>query len=263
MKYGLLTLLLSLSFTLMASAQASGGQIVRKPRSSQRTTISAKPKHKIQDKENKEGFAELEKIKKQGEIQDLKIQDELLRTNDNNRKLEILKSASSSFESSNDYERAIKYYNQYLKLLSTCSINDLEYLAKLYSRFADYLSNYKLEEYRNEIVLKAVEVYRQLGEKFPVQRIYAAYQCATMKNKLDKTGEKGLAKPDYQKVVDLLANKTNRDNSENTMLKYSYHYLMSNAFIYGKNKALAKEYADKILAIDPEYAPALQIRVLK
>jgi hypothetical protein len=47
------------------------------------------------------------------------------------------------------------------------------------------------------------------------------------------------------------------------MLKYSYHYLMSNAFLYGKNKALAKEYADKILAIDPEYAPAQQIKELK
>jgi hypothetical protein len=84
-----------------------------------------------------------------------------------------------------------------------------------------------------------------------------------MSNKLDKNGEKGLAKADFQKVVDLLANKADRDKSENTMLKYSYHYLMTNAFLYGKNKALAKEYADKILAIDPEYAPAQQIRDIK
>lgn len=47
------------------------------------------------------------------------------------------------------------------------------------------------------------------------------------------------------------------------MLKYSLHYLMSNAFLYGKNKALAKEYANKILAIDPEYPAAKQIRDLK
>jgi hypothetical protein len=84
-----------------------------------------------------------------------------------------------------------------------------------------------------------------------------------MNNKLDKTGEKGLAKPDYQRVVELLESKADRNNSENTMLKYSYHYLMSNAFLYGKNKPLAKEYANKILAIDPEYAPAQQIRDLK
>jgi len=84
-----------------------------------------------------------------------------------------------------------------------------------------------------------------------------------MNNKLDKTGEKGLAKPEYQKVVELLENKADRDNSENAMLKYSYHYLMSNAFLYGKNKTLAKEYANKILAIDPDYAPAQQIKELK
>ena len=57
--------------------------------------------------------------------------------------------------------------------------------------------------------------------------------------------------------------KADRDKSENTILKYSYHYLMSNAFLIDKNKAKAKEYAEKILAIDPEYAPAQQIKDLK
>ena len=68
---------------------------------------------------------------------------------------------------------------------------------------------------------------------------------------------------DEELTVELLESKADRNNSENTMLKYSYHYLMSNAFLYGKNKPLAKEYANKILAIDPEYAPAQQIRDLK
>ena len=110
---------------------------------------------------------------------------------------------------------------------------------------------------------KAIEAYRAMAEKFPVQSTYAAYQCATMNNKLDKNGEKGLAKPDYQKVVELLESKADRTKGEDIMLKYSLHYLMSNAFLYGKNKALAKEYANKILAIDPEYPAAKQIRDLK
>ena len=110
---------------------------------------------------------------------------------------------------------------------------------------------------------KAIAAYREMGEKFPIQKAFAAYQCATMSNKLDKNGEKGLARADYQKVVELLEGKADRTNGENTMLKYSYHYLMSNAFLFAKNKTLAKEYANKILSIDPEYAPALQIRDLK
>ena len=170
----------------------------------------------------------------------------------------ILKSVSDSYLKDQQFDNAIKYYNDYLACKPELNSDDMEGLAKIYSKYAD-----ADEARKPELIGKAIDAYKAMADKFPVQSIYAAYQCATMNNKLDKTGEKGLAKPDYQKVVELLANKADRDNSENTMLKYSYHYLMSNAFLYGKNKALAKEYADKILAIDPEYAPALQIKDLK
>ena len=170
----------------------------------------------------------------------------------------ILKSVSDSYLKDQQFENAIKYYQDYLACKPDLNSDDHEGLAKIYSKYAD-----ADEARKAELIAKAVEAYHVMGEKFPIQKIYAAYQCATMNNKLDKTGEKGLAKPEYQKVVELLEGKADRDNSENTMLKYSYHYLMSNAFLYGKNKALAKEYANKILAIDPDYAPALQIRDLK
>ena len=170
----------------------------------------------------------------------------------------ILKSVSDSYLKDQQFDNAIKYYNEFLACKPDLNSDDMEGLAKIYSKYAD-----ADEARKTELVGKAIDAYKAMADKFPIQSIYAAYQCATMNNKLDKTGEKGLAKPDYQKVVELLANKADRDNSENTMLKYSYHYLMSNAFIYGKNKALAKEYADKILAIDPEYAPAQQIKELK
>ena len=170
----------------------------------------------------------------------------------------ILKSVSDSYLKDQQFDNAIKYYNEFLACKPDLNSDDMEGLAKIYSKYAD-----ADEARKTELVGKAIDAYKAMADKFPIQSIYAAYQCATMNNKLDKTGEKGLAKPDYQKVVELLESKANRDNSENTMLKYSYHYLMSNAFLYGKNKALAKEYANKILAIDPEYAPAQQIRDLK
>ncbi|MBQ9216004.1 MAG: hypothetical protein IJ159_04520 [Prevotella sp.] len=170
----------------------------------------------------------------------------------------ILKSVADSYLKDMQFENAIKYYQDYLTSKPDLNSDDQEGLARIYSKFAD-----ADESRKAELVGKAIAAYHEMGEKFPIQKIYAAYQCATMNNKLDKSGEKGLAKPDYQKVVELLEGKADRDNSENTMLKYSYHYLMSNAFLYGKNKALAKEYANKILAIDPNYEPAQQIRDLK
>ena len=170
----------------------------------------------------------------------------------------ILKSVSDSYLKDKEFENAIKYYDQYMACKPDLNSDDMEGVAKIYSKFAD-----ENEPRKAELIGKAIEAYRAMGEKFPIQNTYAAYQCATMNNKLDKTGEKGLAKPDYQKVVELLEGKADRTKGEDIMLKYSYHYLMSNAFLFGKNKPLAKEYANKILAIDPDYAPAQQIRDLK
>ena len=170
----------------------------------------------------------------------------------------ILKSVSDSYLKDKEFDNAIKYYNQYMACKPDLNSDDMEGVAKIYSKYAD-----ENEARKAELISKAIEAYRAMGEKFPIQSTYAAYQCATMNNKLDKSGEKGLAKPDYQKVVELLESKADRSKGEDIMLKYSYHYLMSNAFLFGKNKPLAKEYANKILAIDPDYAPAQQIRDLK
>ena len=168
---------------------------------------------------------------------------------------QILRNISETYLDINSFNEAIHYYTQYLECQSKHNSDDLEGLAKIYSKYAD-----ADETKKGEMIAKAITVYREMAKNFPNQKIYATYQCAIMSNKLDKNGEKGLAKADFQKVVDLLANKADRDKSEDTMLKYSYHYLMTIAFLYGKNKALAKKYADMILVIDPEYPPAQQIR---
>ena len=171
----------------------------------------------------------------------------------------ILKSVSDSYLKDQNFDQALRYYQDYLAVKPEQNSDDIEGLAKIFSKYADAVD----ESRKPEMIGRAVATYRMMAEKFPVQAIYAAYQCATMNNKLDPNMTKSLARPDYLKVVSLLENKPDRDKSENTMLKYSYHYLMSNAFLIAKNKAEAKAYANKILAIDPDYAPAQQIRDLK
>ena len=171
----------------------------------------------------------------------------------------ILKSVSDSYLKDLEFEKALKYYNDYMACKPELNSDDYEGLAKIYSKNADAVADAQ----KPALISKAVDAYRTMGEKFPIQAIYAAYQCASMNNKLDPNMTKSLAKPDYQKVVSLLESKADRDKSENTILKYSLHYLMSNAFLIDKNKSLAKDYAEKILAIDPEYGPAQQIKDLK
>ena len=169
----------------------------------------------------------------------------------------ILKSVSDSYLKEKEFEKAIEYYEQYLACKPNLNFDDEEGMANIYSKYGDADATKK-----KEMTTKAVELFGTLAEKYPIQVVYATFMRAGLSNKLDDNMKNSLAKADYQKVVDLLANKADRTKGEDTMLKTSYHYLMYNAFL-NKNNAGAKEIAEKILVIDPEYKPALEIQKLK
>ena len=169
----------------------------------------------------------------------------------------ILKSVSDSYLKEKEFENAIKYYEQYLACKPNLNFDDEEGMANIYSKYGDADPAKK-----KEMTNKAIEIFGTLAEKYPVQVVYATFMRAGLSNKLDDNMKNNLAKADYQKVVDLLANKADRTKGEDTMLKTSYHYLMYNAFL-NKNTAGAKEIAEKILVIDPEYKSALEILKLK
>ena len=169
----------------------------------------------------------------------------------------ILKSVSDSYLKDKEFENAIKYYEQYLACKPNLNFDDEEGMANIYSKYGDADPAKK-----KEMTNKAIEIFGTLAEKYPVQVVYATFMRAGLNNKLDDNMKNNLAKADYQKVVDLLANKADRTKGEDTMLKTSYHYLMYNAFL-NKNTAGAKEIAEKILVIDPEYKSALEILKLK
>lgn len=169
----------------------------------------------------------------------------------------ILKSVSDSYLKDKEFENAIKYYEQYLACKPNLNFDDEEGMANIYSKYGDAEPAKK-----KEMISKAIALFGTLAEKYPIQVVYATFMRAGLNNKLDDNMKNNLAKADYQKVVDLLANKADRTKGEDTMLKTSYHYLMYNAFL-NKNTAGAKEIAEKILVIDPEYKSALEILKLK
>ena len=169
----------------------------------------------------------------------------------------ILKSVSDSYLKDKEFDKAIEYYEQYLACKPNLSFVVEDGMANIYSKYGDADASKK-----KEMTTKAADLFATLAEKYPIQVVYANFMRAGLMNKLDDNMKNNLAKADYQKVIDLLSAKADRTKGEDTMLKTSYHYMMFNAFL-GKNKALAKEYANKILAIDPDYAAAQQIRDLK
>ena len=169
----------------------------------------------------------------------------------------IQKAVSDSYLKDQEFDKAIKYYNDMLASKPDVNFDDEEGLANIYSKWGEADPAKK-----NEYVKKAVEIFRAAGQKYPIQQVYATYMAASTINKIDDNMKQSLAKPDYLKVIELLANKADRTKGDNTMLKTAYHYMMFNSYI-NKNVAGAKDYAEKILVIDPEYKPALEIKNLK
>ena len=173
------------------------------------------------------------------------------------KRWDILKTLSESHQKDNDFDNALNYYQQYLACKPELKVDDYEALAGIYSKFAE-----NDDARKAEFIGKAADVYGDIANKYPVQKAYATYKRAELKNKLDNDMKNRLAKADYQQVVDLLMDKADRSKSENTMLKYSLHYLMFGSYL-DKNIPAAKEFATQILAIDPEYKAAQDIMGLK
>ena len=173
------------------------------------------------------------------------------------KRWDIQKAIADSYLKDQEFENAIKYYNDMLGSKPNVNFDDWEGLANIYSKYGDAVPAKKAE-----MIQKAVDLFREAGQKFPIQQVYATYMAANNVNKLDDNMKNSLAKPDYLKLIELLGNKTDRSKGEDTMLKTAYHYMMFNSYI-NKNVPGAKEYAEKILAIDPEYKPALEIQNLK
>ena len=173
------------------------------------------------------------------------------------KRWDIQKAIADSYLKDQEFENAIKYYNDMLGSKPNVNFDDWEGLANIYSKYGDAVPAKKAE-----MIQKAVDLFREAGQKFPIQQVYATYMAANNVNKLDDNMKNSLAKPDYLKLIELLGSKTDRSRGEDTMLKTAYHYMMFNSYI-NKNVPGAKEYAEKILAIDPEYKPALEIQNLK
>ena len=176
------------------------------------------------------------------------------------KKVDVLKKLSDTYGEMEDFPNAVETYKTFLKEKEKPTMNEFAALGTLHSKHADKLTDAAEKE---AALMRADAVYEEMGTKFEDAMEYATYMRANINSKLDPDSKKGLAKPYYEKLVSLLADKPERSKTDNGLLTTAYHYLMAYNFLVKNDKATAKDYAAKILAINPDYAPAIQIRDLK
>ena len=122
---------------------------------------------------------------------------------------------------------------------------------------------YKEKNMKAEAIKKADEVFGQIAAEFPNFEQSVTAQRAKLAFILDPEDKAGLAKPHYDKIIELINALDKKDDSDNRLLVEAYTY---NMVYYLKTKddvATSKEYAHKILAIDPSNAMATQVAGLK
>lgn len=131
------------------------------------------------------------------------------------------------------YKEAAKAYKRLVSIKDRPSPNDYLNMARAYTRTEQYL--------------QADTVYAKLVEQYPTN-LAVAVEAARVKANIDSTQELGLAKPLYDKILELAS--TAPDKNKGFIIE-SYKYLGSYYAINESNLAKGKEYFEKVLALDP------------
>ena len=168
------------------------------------------------------------------------------------------KSLSDAYLAKGDYANAITYYEEYLSNVKEPTATDLAGLGSIYTTMAASQTG----EEQKATYLKADEVYKQLGEKFPANIDFANFLRARVNSNLDPETKEGLAKPFYEALANSLSQKTDRDNVDNTRLIEAYRYL-GYYHLLKDEKTTADGYWKKVLELDPENETAKQALNMK
>lgn len=157
------------------------------------------------------------------------------------------KNLSDAYIAMDDFENGTKYYDLYLSAKEKPSAYDIAGLATIYQKMgADKTGDEQAAAFG-----KADATYAKLAETYPEQIDYANFMRARLASALDPEGEKGLAKPFYQAIVDHLATATNRDAGDNQRLIEAYRYLGSYYYLNNDTPTSIANFK-KILEIVPD-----------
>ncbi len=187
----------------------------------------------------------------------LKIEDENAIMEDE----KILEQILNAHIANNDYPKAIGHYrHHFITNNKKPSYKNHDRLGKLYMEHAGKTEDPAVRE---KAMQDADQAYREMGEKYADLLEYATYMRASVNSQMDPDQSKGLAKPYYEKLIELIAPKAEKSKGDIQFLTTSYHYLMAYSYFTEKSLPKAKEFAAKILEINPGYQPAQQMMDLK
>lgn len=174
------------------------------------------------------------------------------------KKAGVIKDLADAYKGLDDFDNAVVYYDQYLKTVSHASLNDYADLGRLYVQHADKLEgDAKLEKLK-----KADQIYADLAAKNADAKEYSMFWRARVGTMMDPDASQGLAQPFYEELVGVITAKPEMDKADIARLKEGCNFLMVYYLKIKDDVARSKEFAEKILVVDPENETAKQIQGL-
>ena len=161
----------------------------------------------------------------------------------------VIKDLSDAYQKREDYPNAIKHYEEYLQTIEKATANDIAALATLHMQYA---SSQEDPEAKKASFMKADAIYADLAAKYEQAEEYATFMRARVNGQLDPDSKQGLAKPYYQKLIDLIEPQAEKNNTARSRLIEAYRYMIGYNFNVVEDKAAARAYAEKLAVIDPD-----------
>lgn len=152
----------------------------------------------------------------------------------------FITSVANSYLASKNFNEAANWYTRLLPLKRNITKTDL------YNAGYNY---YKGNNYRS-----ADSIFTMYTQKYPDDILGWQLKAYSQAN-IDSTGALGLAKPTYERVIQLASASTDTVRSKQQLIP-AYNYMLATA-VKNKDYATAITWNDKILLLDPANAQAL------
>ena len=171
----------------------------------------------------------------------------------------VVQTLANAYKGIEDYPNAIKYYGQYLNDVSKASASDYHSYAQLHVKHANTLNGTE----KSDMFKKADEIYGNMATKYADIDDFIAFQRAHIGIFMDPEFKNGLANPHYAKLIEVLANKAEKDATDKKRLIEGCGYFINYYVHINQDFAKAKEYAAILLQVDPENESAKAVMELK
>ncbi len=182
-----------------------------------------------------------------------------LKEADESAKLEALKLTADAYSEKEDYVNAIATYEKYLEKNTKATATDHATLGTYWTYHANKLTG----EEQVQAVAQADKVYADLAAKFADAAEFVAFQRALVAGIVDPELANGTAKPHWDTLIDVIIKDGRIEGTSKARLLQAYTYNMIYALKTLDDVEKSKEYAVKILEIEPENEQAKMVSELE